>query len=293
MIVLKSVINQTMDKFSYSGIDDLDINKPYLFISNHRDITMDSALCNYAIHSMGLKTTHNAIGDNLVSIKWMGDLLRLNKSFIVPRGGSSKKEIYNNLFNVSTYIRKTLKSGHHIWIAQRQGRAKDGIDKTDPAVLKMLHIALRKDTNFEDLTKHYNVIPCSVSYEFDPLAKEKAKQYTEQHNKEDEDDIKHIFKGIMENKGLVHLNLGEQIKGSFSPEELAKEIDKSIIGNYKIWETNMYAYKFLHEQVKDEDFPRASAYFNELRTSMTNQELEYIMNQYSNPILAKGEFKNE
>ena len=113
-----------MDKFSYSGTDQLDINKPYLFISNHRDITLDSALCNYAIHSAGLKTTHNAIGDNLVSIDWMGDLLRLNKSFVIPRGGESKKEIYNNLFDVSNYIKNTLNAGNHIWIAQRQGRAK-------------------------------------------------------------------------------------------------------------------------------------------------------------------------
>ena len=293
MIVLKSVINQTMDNFSYSGLDQLDINKPYLFISNHRDITLDSALCNYAIHSTGLKTTHNAIGDNLVSINWMGDLLRLNKSFVVPRGGESKKQIYNNLFNVSNYIRNTLKAGNHIWIAQRQGRAKDGFDKTDPAVLKMLHIALRKNGTFEDLTKHYNIIPCSVSYEFDPLAKEKAKQNINAENKKEEDDIKHIFRGIMEHKGLVHLNFGEQVTGSYSPDDLAREIDRSIIGNYKVWDTNMYAYKYLHEQVNDEDFPRASSYFNELRTSMTNKELEYIMNQYSNPLIAKGEFKNE
>ena len=97
----------------------------------------------------------------------------------------------------------------------------------------------------------------------------------------------------MEHKGFVHLNIGEQITGSYSPEDLAKEIDQSIIGNYKIWDTNMYAYKYLHEQVTDEDFPRASSYFNELRTSMTNKELEYIMNQYSNPLIAKGESKNE
>ena len=97
----------------------------------------------------------------------------------------------------------------------------------------------------------------------------------------------------MEPKGFVHLSLGEQIKGSFSPDELAKEIDKSILNNYKIWETNMYAYKYLYEKVDDSDFPRASNYFNDLRTSMTNKELEYIMTQYANPLVAKGELKNE
>ena len=292
-IVLQSVIEQTIDEFNFSGIDQLDTNKPYLFISNHRDITLDSALCNHAISTIGLETTHNAIGDNLVSIKWMGDLLRLNKSFVIERGGKSKKAIYNNLFKVSNYIKETLKAGNHVWIAQRQGRAKDGIDKTDPAVLKMLHIALRKDCDFDQLTKYYNVIPCSVSYEYDPLTVEKAKHLIEGQEKNKEDDIKHIFKGIMTPKGFVHLNLGDQIKGNFSPEELSKEIDKSILSNYKVWETNMYSYKYLHETVNDDDFPRASIYFNNLRASMTNKELEYIMTQYANPIIAKGELTNE
>ena len=292
-IVLQSVIDQTIDEFNFSGIDQLDTNKPYLFISNHRDITLDSALCNHAISTIGLETTHNAIGDNLVSIKWMGDLLRLNKSFVIERGGKSKKAIYNNLFKVSNYIKETLKAGNHVWIAQRQGRAKDGIDKTDPAVLKMLHIALRKDCDFDQLTKYYNVIPCSVSYEYDPLTVEKAKHLIEGQEKNKEDDIKHIFKGIMTPKGFVHLNLGDQIKGNFSPEELSKEIDKLILSNYKVWETNMYSYKYLHETVNDDDFPRASIYFNNLRASMTNKELEYIMTQYANPIIAKGELTNE
>ena len=292
-IVLQSVIDQTIDEFNFSGIDQLDTNKPYLFISNHRDITLDSALCNHAISTIGLETTHNAIGDNLVSIKWMGDLLRLNKSFVIERGGKSKKAIYNNLFKVSNYIKETLKAGNHVWIAQRQGRAKDGLDKTDPAVLKMLHIALRKDCDFDQLTKYYNVIPCSVSYEYDPLTVEKAKHLIEGQEKNKEDDIKHIFKGIMTPKGFVHLNLGDQIKGNFSPEELSKEIDKSILSNYKVWETNMYSYKYLHETVNNDDFPRASIYFNNLRASMTNKELEYIMTQYANPIIAKGELTNE
>ena len=254
---------------------------------------MDSALCNHAISTIGLETTHNAIGDNLVSIKWMGDLLRLNKSFVIERGGKTKKAIYNNLFKVSNYIKETLKVGNHVWIAQRQGRAKDGIDKTDPAVLKMLHIALRKDCDFDQLTKYYNLIPCSVSYEYDPLTIEKAKHLIEDQEKNKEDDIKHIFKGIMTPKGFVHLNLGDQIKGNFSPEELSKEIDKSILSNYKVWETNMYSYKYLYETVNDDDFPRASIYFNNLRASMTNKELEYIMTQYANPIIAKGELTNE
>ena len=170
-IVLKSVVDQTIDNFETSGLEKIDKTKPYLFIGNHRDITLDSALCNFSLDAVGLETTFNAIGDNLVSVGWMGDLLRLNKSFVISRTGESKKDIYANLLKASEFIKDKLQSGNHVWIAQKQGRSKDGLDKTDPAVLKMLHMALRKETKFEDLTDHYNIIPCSVSYEIDTLAK--------------------------------------------------------------------------------------------------------------------------
>ena len=143
-LVLRSVVNQTIEDFQIEGLENLKSDRPYLFIGNHRDITLDSALCNFALDSIGLDTTFNAIGDNLVSVDWMGDLLRLNKSFVISRSGSTKKEIYSNLYKASQFIKDKLDDGNHVWIAQKQGRSKDGIDKTDPAVLKMLHIDLRK-----------------------------------------------------------------------------------------------------------------------------------------------------
>ena len=292
-IVLKSVVDQTIDNFETSGLEKIDKTKPYLFIGNHRDITLDSALCNFSLDAVGLETTFNAIGDNLVSVGWMGDLLRLNKSFVISRTGESKKDIYANLLKASEFIKDKLRSGNHVWIAQKQGRSKDGLDKTDPAVLKMLHMALRKETKFEDLTDHYNIIPCSVSYEIDPLAKEKASHLQGEINKQADEDISHIFKGVMENKGKVSLKFAEQLQGQYSPEELAKAIDNSILNNYKLWDTNLYAYEFLNGEVKDSDYPHASKYFNDLRATMTNEDLKYIMTQYANPVLALKENNNE
>ena len=292
-IVLKSVVHQTIEDFQIEGLENLKSDKPYLFIGNHRDITLDSALCNFALDSIGLDTTFNAIGDNLVSIDWMGDLLRLNKSFVISRSGSSKKEIYLNLLKASEFIKNKLDSGNHVWIAQKQGRSKDGIDKTDPAVLKMLHIALRKTCDFQEITNHYNIIPCSISYEIDPLAVEKSQQLHNTESKDLNDDISHIFKGVMLNKGRVKLSFGDRIQGSYTPESLAHEIDKQILNNFKHWETNLYAYEFLKGDVKDEKYPSASKYFNDLRGSMTNKDLEYIMTQYANPIVAKKEINNE
>ena len=97
----------------------------------------------------------------------------------------------------------------------------------------------------------------------------------------------------MLNKGRVKLSFADRIQGSYTPESLAHEIDKQILNNFKHWETNLYAYEFLNGDVKDEKYPRASKYFNDLRGSMTNKDLEYIMTQYANPIVAKKEINNE
>ena len=292
-LVLKSVVDQTIEEFQTKGLDSLESNKPYLFIGNHRDITLDSALCNFALDSIGQDTTFNAIGDNLVSVDWMGDLLRLNKSFVISRSGASKKEIYTNLLKASEFIKNKLDDGNHVWIAQKQGRSKDGIDKTDPAVLKMLHIALRKTCDFQEITNYYNIVPCSISYEIDPLAVEKSQQLQNIKSKDLDEDISHIFKGVMLNKGKVKLCFADQIQGAYSPESLAHEIDKQILNNFKHWETNLYAHEFLNGEVDDDKYPKASKYFNELRASMTNRDLEYIMSQYANPIVAKKEINNE
>ena len=119
----------------------MDPNKGYLFISNHRDITLDSALLNLSLHQNGFTTTKNAVGNNLMNEKWASDLVRLNKSFIIDRSEKSKKDIYKSLQLVSEFISKSiLKNNESVWIAQKQGRSKDGVDYTDPAVLKMIHL---------------------------------------------------------------------------------------------------------------------------------------------------------
>ena len=157
----------------------------------------------------------------------------------------------------------------------------------------MLHIALRKTCDFQDIANYYNIIPCSISYEIDPLAVEKSQQLHNTESKDLNDDISHIFKGVMLNKGRVKLSFADRIQGSYTPESLAHEIDKQILNNFKQWETNLYAYEFLNGEVRDEKYPIASKYFNDLRGSMTNKDLEYIMRQYANPIVAKKEMNNE
>ena len=143
------VIDNTIDDFHIEGLNNLSNNKSYLFISNHRDITLDSALLNYVLHTNNLRTTFNAVGNNLLSEKWASDLLRLNKSFIIDRSDKSKRDIYKSLNLASEFIFNTIVNNNEsIWIAQKQGRSKDGIDFTDPSVLKMIHLNGRKKQLF-------------------------------------------------------------------------------------------------------------------------------------------------
>ena len=149
--IVENVVKNSINEFKVTGIDNIDPNKGYLFISNHRDITLDSALLNLTLHKNNLQTTYNAVGNNLLSESWASDLMRLNKSFIIDRSDKSKKDIYKSLNLASQFIFKTIKDNNEsIWIAQRQGRSKDGNDYTDPSVIKMIHLNARK--NYQSMT---------------------------------------------------------------------------------------------------------------------------------------------
>ena len=148
MVVKSYVERMIVDStggFSVSGLEHLDSAQPYLFMSNHRDIAMDPALTNYALHQGGHQTVRIAIGDNLLTKPWVSDLMRLNKSFIVKRSVSGPRELLAAAKTLAKYIQfSVLEENAPIWIAQREGRAKDGIDKTEPAVIKMLGMSRDK-----------------------------------------------------------------------------------------------------------------------------------------------------
>ena len=163
--IVVDVVNKTVDNFSIEGIENLEIGKGYLFLSNHRDITLDSALLNLKLHQSGINTTNNAVGNNLMNEKWASDLMRLNKSFIIDRSGKSKKDIYKSLHLASEFIiHSILNDSQSVWIAQKQGRSKDGVDYTDSAVLKMIHLNARKSTSVSEFFNNISLIPVAISY---------------------------------------------------------------------------------------------------------------------------------
>ena len=159
--VVSEVIKNSIKKFSISGIENLDSNKGYLFVANHRDITLDSALLNFTLHQNNFKTTYNAVGNNLLSEKWASDLMRLNKSFIIDRSDKSKRDIYKSLNLASEFIFNIIvNKNESIWIAQKQGRSKDGDDYTDPtAALAALHHAEIEKKHITGLLHHNTEMP--------------------------------------------------------------------------------------------------------------------------------------
>ena len=233
---------------TFSGIEHLKKEQGYLFVSNHRDIAMDPAFVNWGLHTHGFDTVRIAIGDNLLRKPCATELMKLNKSFIVKRSAKGPREMMKALGELSAYIGQSVHEGHSIWIAQKEGRAKDGDDKTDPAILKMFYVDGKKQKiEFVDYMRSLNIVPVSISYELDPTDKAKARELYEKsvngsYEKGEFEDIDSIVAGIVGFKGRVHVSLGKPLSGDYdSPEELAQAIDQAIHSQYRLFPSNLLA----------------------------------------------------
>lgn len=245
---MRHMIATTTDGVEYTGFDDLDKNTGYLFISNHRDISLDPAFVDMALHEHGFNTVRIAIGDNLLKMPAATSLMRLNKSFIVKRSVTTPREKLKELTKLSQYIGLSIKEGQSIWIAQREGRAKDGNDHTDTTVLKMFHMYGRSlKEPFADYMKKLNIVPVSITYEFDPGDVAKARELNEKaltgtYKKGPMEDIESIVCGIKGYKGRVRIAAGKPISDGFeTPEELAAIIDNFIWSNYELFPPSLIA----------------------------------------------------
>jgi hypothetical protein len=243
---------------------------PFIFISNHRDITLDSALLNLKLHQNGFQTTNNAVGNNLMNEKWASDLMRLNKSFIIDRSDKSKKDIYKSLNLASEFIcNSILNKTESVWIAQKQGRSKDGIDYTDPTVLKMIHLSKRKLLSIDKCFNDLNVVPVSISYEKDPndLLKTRELYLTSintSYEKEPREDLISIADGIKGQKGNVHLSIGKKmVFVSDSYDDIASQITNEIKSSYRIHSTNIAA-----RMIQGKDIPNHSFSNEEVDNAM-------------------------
>ena len=240
---LNHVIATTTDGIELVGFDKIDPKKGYLFISNHRDIALDPAFIDIALYNRNLATARIAIGDNLLRLPAATSLMRLNKSFIVKRSVVSPRDKLKALNHLSSYIGLSIQEGQSVWIAEREGRAKDGDDKAESAVMKMLGLYGRQlKMSFAEYMQSLNIVPVAITYEFDPndLAKARELDIRERNNgayvKDKYEDIETITRGIRDYKGRVKLVCGEPITSGFeTPEELCTLIDNFIYDNYEMY----------------------------------------------------------
>jgi glycerol-3-phosphate O-acyltransferase len=260
---LENIIRTSTTGVTVGGLGNLDKEKSYLFISNHRDIILDAALLNYEIHKSGLRTTEIAIGSNLLIRQWITDLVKLNRAFVVKRN-IPVKQMLEASKNLSDYIRHTItNNGDSIWIAQREGRTKNGDDKTQSAVLKMLNMS--NGGTFEKGFNELNIIPLSISYEVEPCGNEKVaellmRQSNPDFKKSEQDDLWNMVSGLNNQKGRIHFQFGQPIEGldamgasgnkNVALKKLAECVDNCIYENYRLWPNNYIAYDELNETDK-------------------------------------------
>jgi len=254
-------------------------------------------LLNLALHQNKYKTTYNAVGNNLLSEEWASDLMRLNKSFIIDRSDKSKRDIYKSLNLASEFIFNTIiNKNESIWIAQKQGRSKDGNDYTDPSVIKMIHLNARKKLPINDYLNSLNVIPVSISYEKDPNDLLKAKEMyltdlNQKYIKERKEDMESIFQGINGYKGNVNLNIGEVMHfNNNSYEECSDQITHAIKQSYTLHPTNHAAAviqgKLNHgAEYPPEEINEAIDYLEGRMNLIPEDMRPYLLNQYSNSVL--------
>ncbi|CAH0537511.1 1-acyl-sn-glycerol-3-phosphate acyltransferase [Vibrio marisflavi] len=283
---LEATLDSTTDGVTYSGLEKLDKDSAYLFVSNHRDIAMDPALVNYGLHISGMKTVRIAIGDNLLKKPCATELMKLNKSFIVKRSSKGPREMMKALGTLSSYIKHSLDTGNSIWIAQREGRAKDGNDFTDPAIMKMFHVeGRRQKMAFPEYIKQLKIVPVAISYENDPCDMAKALELYEKassgsYEKSEFEDIESIVQGIVGYKGRVHVAFGDVIEQDFeTPEALAEELDRQIHDKYKLFPINYLAAE-KEQEVKD----GVKAKLEEKLKELPEGAKQYLLDSYANPV---------
>ncbi|MCL2728082.1 MAG: acyltransferase [Bacteroidales bacterium] len=258
---VKKIVKDTSSGFTFDGFKDFAADKGYLYVSNHRDIVLDSALLQLALYTLDFPTTEISFGDNLMSSDFVVDFGKSNKMFKVLRN-ANPREFYKNSMLLSKYIRLAVTERQSsVWIAQRNGRTKDGFDTTEQGILKMFDMS--GSGRFVDDFAELKIVPMSVSYEYEPCDTLKTNELyvsrRQKYVKMPGEDLNSIVTGIMQFKGRIHIVAAppltrEQIEGVTSTGDrndrlkaIAQLMDDVIISNYKLWKTNYIAYDLLHQ----------------------------------------------
>lgn len=310
---VKAGIDRSIDNFTVSGYENIRRDENYLFISNHRDIVLDSSLLFYILYQNEFKTGETAIGNNLLSSDLVTDIVKLNQNFIVNRNLPTREMISNSQL-LSKYIGHVLlDKKQSIWISHREGRTKDGNDKTNPGVLKM--IAMDCESDKIDYLLNLKIVPISISYEFESCDFLKANELAEielngKYEKDGTEDMKSIITGITQQKGRVHLAFGKPIQKEHLDlssdriqnhfKELADQIDLQIHQNFKLFPGNFIAHDLINQNNTFSDKYNAweegrfMEHINGILNSRKDKDgfeifKRILLNMYANPVVNQVE----
>ncbi len=304
---IRSIITKTSAGLSSSGFEMLKDGRSRMFVSNHRDIMLDAAILQILLSENGLDTSEITFGSNLMQGELVIDIGKMNKMFRIMRKGMMK-DFYQNSIRVSSYMRYVLlEKKQSVWIAQRNGRTKDGADQTDMAVLKMFALGSQKE--FYENMKELNITPIVISYEYEPCDFLKTQEAFisryQSYEKEPGEDLNSILSGIRQRKGHIHFAVTEmiseeelhacnQLDRNKKFQQLAKIIDRRIYSNYRLWPTNYIAYDILYQSYKYREFYTEAeksdflVYMNEGLKGLVGDESELrdiFLEIYANPVI--------
>ena len=294
---IRRIVHETTDGFTFGGLHHIRRNTPYLFISNHRDITLDAFLLQHVLMEHRGVTSHIVFGQNLLSLPIMEVLFRSNKMIRMERGGSPRA-FYNSLHHLSDYLNRLITADHQsVWIAQKNGRAKDGLDITAPAMLKML--TLGGNGNAAETLANLHIVPLSISYEWDPCDVMKAveldKSRTGTYVKAPDEDLRSVVSGIIGPKGHVHLEIGAPLKarelkapaGTDVTEHIASVLDRRIQGGYRLMPTNYAAYSLVTGKPSRGRYTQRTLDQLTARTEgLAPDARRLLLEAYANPVFA-------
>jgi len=310
---------QCTDGVTASGIENIDPSHGHIFISNHRDIVLDSALMNVQLSLAGRETCEIAIGNNLFAAPWIEDLVRINKSFVVRRDLTGRQLLMASA-KMSQYIHQEIaKKGLCIWMAQREGRSKDNTDNTQASVIKMLAMGGESKDIMQNI-RALNMVPVAISYEYDPCDYLKAaelqlKRDNPEWKKTKADDVKSMVTGMRGYKGRVHYTFTQELNGVFDTFPwindktaqvncVCQTVDEQIHANMKLFAINYVAYDVKNETTAfskyytEEEKAKAMDYLNGqlAKIDIPNKDEKYLwellLTMYSNPVVNKVRVKS-
>lgn len=313
-LFLSMIESSSIDEFSFGGVENLCMpdddqvpgGRPHIFISNHRDIVLDTALLDLALFRNGRQMCEMVIGDNLLVNQFATDMFKVNGAVTIRRSLSSASDLRNETLSVSRYLKYAIETKKKsIWIAQKSGRSKDGVDNTSAAILKMLYLAYREEgLSFQQFLERASIVPVSISYQYDPcdvtksqeeIRKLKAEGVYNVYTKKKYADVLDLIRGLRLPKGNVHIQVGAPLDPSLADARTAvREMDRQIHLNYKLHDTNYFAYDYINGTT---DYASKYANMNTKAFVKHYRHLkpevrDMVYKGYANPVISMLEEKN-